>query len=131
MLASGATEDADMIDGLLDAPEAAAVHLQRDARAFDLARAARAAQLLHQFENLPEAGRADRVSLRLQPARGVDGEPTAYRGLAGFSHAPAVARLAKADILHDRQFADGGRVVQLGDAHIARPDARLLVHLTR
>src|SRR5512134_1221903 len=57
---------------LLHALQAAAVLLDGMARARDLACAGLAAQLSHQFEELADAGGAERMAFRLQAAGRVD-----------------------------------------------------------
>ena len=58
----------------LDTHQAAAILLDRVAGPWDLARSRFAAQLGNEFHQLPNAGRTQRMALRLQPARGVDGD---------------------------------------------------------
>src|SRR5262249_25873333 len=93
---SGAAEDADVLDGFRDAPEAAAVALHREARALHLARPALTAQLLDELEDLAQAGGPDRMALRFQPARRVDGDRTAEGGFAALGEHAAHAGLAQA-----------------------------------
>ena len=65
---SGGGVNANVGCGLLDTPDAAAILLHRDTRPLDLTRTALAAQLADQLEDLPEAGRADRVPLGFETA---------------------------------------------------------------
>src|SRR5690606_6523470 len=65
-------ENVDGDHGFFDAEQPAAVFLDGNARAFDLALAGLAAQLRHQLVDLPQTSRADRVTLGFEAAGRVD-----------------------------------------------------------
>src|SRR5437660_459704 len=109
--------------------EAAAILGDREARALDLALAGLAAQLRHQLEDLPEAGRADRVALRFQPAGRVDRDPSAERRLAALGDPAALAEGAEAEILRLHHLREGRGVVDLGHVHLLGPDPGALIGL--
>ena len=84
-------QDVDRHGGFLDALQAAAVLLDRVARALDLAGAGFAAQLRHQFEELADAGGAERMALRFEAARRIDRDAPAERELAALGGRAAAA----------------------------------------
>src|SRR5665647_2672960 len=99
----------------LDAVQSAAVLGDRDPRAIDLARTRLVTQLRDEFVDLGEAGGADRVPLRFQPAGWIDRNSAANRGLAAFADEAAVTESAQAEIFNLNDLAHRGGVMHLSD----------------
>mgnify|MGYP003347060188 CR=1 FL=1 len=94
-----------------------------DARALDLACASRAAQLVGQFEALRQAGRAQRVAFREQPAGRVGDDLAAIGVVAVGDELLGATFGAQPERLVGNQFVMGEAVVQLDDVDVIRPDA--------
>src|SRR5258708_25059727 len=68
-----ALQNGDRYGGLFDAAQSAAVLGERGPSSLDLTRSALPAQLAHEFDDLAEASRVDRMSFRLKAAGGLEG----------------------------------------------------------
>src|SRR3990172_411328 len=107
------------------------VVLQRDLRPRDLTGLGLPPQLPAQLRALGQAGGAERVPLRDQPAGGVD-DP-----LAAVGHGPLVDEVAALALAAEDERLVGDHlvrreaVVQLDHVHVLRPQAGLLVHPLR
>jgi hypothetical protein len=88
-----------------------------------------AAKQFRYLGHLRGARRADRVALRLQAAREVDGEVPLRGRLAAAGRADPLARLVEAHRLQREHLRDGEAVVDLDEVHVARADAGVLVGL--
>src|SRR5262249_1614485 len=103
---------------------ATGVVLQRVAVAgVDLAIAGFGPQLPPALGDLGDAGRADRVAFRAQPAGGVDRDPTRERRFALERRASAVALLEEPEVFDVEDLGDGEAVVHLGAVDVGRTDA--------
>src|SRR5436190_1255571 len=100
-------------------------------RTLDLASAGLAAQLRDDLADLRGPRRPDRVSLGLQPARGIHGNLAAETRPSFLRGDPAGARLEQAEAFGGDDLGDREAVVQLDDVDILRSDARLTVRRRR
>ena len=107
----------------------AEVVLQREPRALDLALLGLAAQLPHQLGALRQAGRAQRVALRQQPAGRVGDDAPAVGVVAVEDELLGRAFGREAERLVGDQLVGGEAVVQLDDVDVLGADAGLLVDL--
>src|SRR5690606_34641872 len=122
-----AAEDGHAGHRFFNALQAPAVLRQCYPRTFDLAWPGLAAQLGHEFMDLPEAGGPDRMALGFQPARRVDRNAAADLRLAPLAQGPALAELAEPQVLDLDDLAHGGRIVDFGDRHVLRSHASALI----
>src|SRR5262249_35627764 len=112
-----------------DRARAAEVVREPDARPVDLTLAGAPAQLGRELVGHPDAGRADRMPVRLQPTGGIDGLLASERGAAVLDEPPALSPCAEPEILVVQDLGDGEAVVHLGEVDLGRPDPRLRVRL--
>ena len=102
--------------------------LQRQPRAFDLARFGRATQLSRQLEALRETRGAERMALGQQPARWIGDDLAAVGVVASGDELRRRAGRAKAERLVGDQLVVREAVVQLADIDVVRTDSRRFVH---
>lgn len=107
--------------------ETAEVDRQSGLGAFHLTLAGLAAELLDQLDDLRDARRAQRMTLGLQTAGGVDRHLAVDLGLALARSQMAGAAREEADFLGLRNLQDLERVMQLGHVDVLGTDARHLV----
>ena len=117
--------------GLLDTHEAAAVFGDRHARTLDLTGSGFVAQLRHQFEDLRQAGGADRMSPGLEAAGRVDRNASAEARGARLDQRTALTDGAELQVLGLQDFCKRRRIVYFGDVDITGPDPGPRVGLLR
>jgi len=77
---------------------------------------ARFAKLMrNELEDMAKAGRADRISFRLEPGRWIDRDAAADPSLAARGDRAIVAEVIEAKVLDMDNFTHGGSIVDLGD----------------
>ena len=104
---------------------------QADLGALDLAVAGLAAEVVADLPDVGDAGRRDRVALRLEAARHVHRRlAVAPRG-AGLEEVDRAARLAQPEVVVVDELGGGEAVVQLDEVEVLGADAGLLVGLRR
>ena len=74
-----------------------------------------AAELPDELDDLRDAGGGQRMAARLEPARGVHGQPAVEGGLAVEGGPPRLARRHEPGVLERDQLERRERVVELGD----------------
>ena len=105
-------------------PEKSACHLrQTDLRARDLTRAGTAGELLMNFDDLRDAGGADRMAAAGQAAAGIHRDAAAERGVAVLQKADGFAAAAEQKVFDVEQFLRRRGIVDFGDCDVARVDA--------
>ena len=117
-----ALQNGDRDSGLFDAAQSAAILGERGPSSLDLTRSALPAQLAHEFEDLAEASRADRMSFRLKAAGGIEGYAPAEAGLPTLRCWTAIAEIEKPQHLALQNFAECGGVVTLDDIDLVRAE---------
>src|SRR5258708_18528475 len=110
-----ALQNGDRYGGLFDAAQSAAVLGERGPSSLDLTRSALPAQLAHEFEDLAEASRADRMSFRLKAAGGIEGYPPPEAGLPTLPCLTPIAEIEKPQHLALPNFAPCGCGLALDD----------------
>ena len=97
--------------------------------AFDLTVARLAAEVVADLPDVGDAGRRDRVALRLEAARHVDRRlAVAPRG-ARLEEVDRAALLAQHEVVVVHELGGGEAVVQLDEVEVVGADAGLLVRL--
>ena len=104
--------------------------LQAVAHALDLRRARAAAQLARQFVALREAGRAERMALRQQAARGIGDDAPAIGVVAVVDEGFRAAFRAKAERLVGDELVVSETIVQLDDLDVLRVRRRIARRLS-
>src|SRR5438067_473307 len=112
-----------------DRARAAQVVGKADLRALHLPRAGLAAELCRELVDHAHAGRAHRVAVRLEPARGIHRLLAAEIGAPLLDEPAALAARAEAQVLVVQDLGDGEAVVHLGEVDLRWRHLRLRVGL--
>src|SRR5207249_3969196 len=112
-----------------DRARAAQVVGEADLRTLHLPRAGLAAELWRELVEHAHASRADRVPVRLEPARGIHRLLAAEIGAPLLDEPAPLAARAKAQVLVVQDLGDGEAVVYLGKVDLRRRQLRLRVGL--
>src|SRR5690349_3510982 len=112
-------QDVDGDSGFLDTDETSAVLLDRMARAGYLSGLGLAAELGHEFVELPEPGGTDRVPFGLQATGRVDGDAAADGEVPPLGAGTPLSRGGQTEVLGLDDLAHRGGVVHLGNVHVA------------
>ena len=115
------TEHRDDGHGLFDPDHAATVLGDCELCGRHLGTIRLAAQLHHQFVNLCEPRRADRVSFRFETARRVDGDAATYAGFATLARRPPSPRPGTTEVFDLYDLANRGGVMHFGHADVSGP----------
>src|SRR4029450_4685043 len=100
-----------------------------DLGALDLTVAGLAAQVVADLPDVGDAGRRDRVALRLQAARDVDRRLAVTPRGTGQEEVGGAALLAQVQVVVVHQLGGGEAIVQLDEVEVLGADAGLLVRL--
>ena len=100
-----------------------------DGGALDLAVACLTAEVGADLPDVGDAGRRDRMALRLEAARHVDRRLAVAPGRAGLEERHRLARLAQPEVVVVHELGRGEAVVQLDEVEVLGDDAGLLVRL--
>jgi len=87
--------------------------------------------LRDELEDLAEPRRADRMPFRFETSRRVHRDAAADPRIAPRRRRATFAERTESEVLDLHDLAHGGRVVDLGNAHLARPDSGLFVSRER
>src|SRR5213076_613746 len=112
-----------------DRARAAQVVGEADLRALHLPRAGLAAELCRELVDHAHAGRAHRVAVGLEPARGIHRLLAAEIGAPLLDEPAALAARAEAQVLVVQDLGDGEAVVHLGEVDLRWRHLRLRVGL--
>jgi hypothetical protein len=98
----------------LDTVETAAVLCDRQARPINLAPTGGTAQLQHNFVDLTETCRSDRMTLRFKAPGRIDREPASQARFTSFTDPTTLADFAKSEVFNLDNLAKCRRIVNLG-----------------
>ena len=102
---------------------------ETDLRALDLAIAGLTAQVMADLPDVGDAGRRDRVALRLQTARDVHRRAAVAERRTRLEEVDRATLGAQHEVVVVHELGGREAVVQLDEVEVLRTDARLLVRL--